>query len=363
MKILQFCPTLSYGDAIGNEVLLMKNIISSLGYTTEVYCEYVHLPYTEKHGKNINRLGEVNQDDIIILHLSTGSSINELFEKIKCRKIIRYHNITPPEFFIPYNSFYSGINEWALQSAEKLAKKVDYCLAASNYNKSDLISMGYKCHIDVVPLLLDFDAYRNTPSESVIEQYYDDKYVNILFVGRIAPNKKIENLIMVFGIYQKYFNRKCRLFLVGSYDENDRYYIRLRKYVTLSGIDNVVFSGHIKLKEVLAYYHLADVFLCMSEHEGFCVPLVEAMFFGIPIIAYDRCAVKEILGGIGFLIDEKNFLVFAKSIDYLIRHPETRGKIISAQTLRLSGFDTEKTTNQFKTLLNRFISAGRNKST
>jgi glycosyltransferase involved in cell wall biosynthesis len=183
--------------------------------------------------------------------------------------------------------------------------------------------------------------------------------VNILFVGRVAPNKKIENLIRVFGIYQKYFNRKSRLFLVGSYDENGTYYTKLEKYIALSGVDNVVFSGHIKLNEVLAYYHLADIFLCMSEHEGFCVPLVEAMFFGVPIIAYDRCAVKETLGGSGFLINEKDFLVFAKSIDYLIRNPEAREKIISAQKSRLSDFDTEKTINQFKTLLNGFTSADR----
>jgi glycosyltransferase involved in cell wall biosynthesis len=361
MKILQFCPVLSYGDAIGNEVLFMKEVISSMGYQTEVYYESADR-FSENHGKKIENLADINTNDIGILHLSTGASLNDQFADMKCRKIIRYHNITPPDFFKPYDPFYVGINKWALQSAEKLAKSADYCLADSDYNKSDLAGMGYKCPIDVVPLLLNFDVYRNKPAQSVLSRYTDN-YVNILFVGRVAPNKKIENLIRGFGTYQKYFNEKSRLFLVGSYDENGTYYTKLEKYIALSGVENVVFSGHIKLNEVLAYYHLADIFLCMSEHEGFCVPLVEAMFFGIPVIAYDKCAVKETIGRSGFLINEKNFLVFAKSIDYLIRHPETREKIISAQTSRLSDFDTKKTISQFKILLHGFINTARNKST
>jgi glycosyltransferase involved in cell wall biosynthesis len=354
MKILQFCPTLSYGDAIGDEVLFMKKILLSLGYETEIYCEFVHHPYTRKDAKNIDNISIVSKNDVAILHLSTGSRLNELFGDMSCRKIIRYHNITPPDFFENYNPSYSGINKWALQSARKLAKVTDYCLGDSSFNKSDLLNMGYNCKIDVMPLLIDFDKYKDNPDKFVLSQYAD-KYTNILFTGRIVPNKKIENLIKVFSLYQKHFNRKSRLFLVGSYNKNDTYYIKLEKYIDLIEVNNVLFTGHIKIEDVLAYYHLADIFLCMSEHEGFCVPLVEAMFFDVPIIAYDKCAVKETLGGAGFLISEKDPLAFAKAIDYVLRNIKIREKIIAAQKSKLHDFDTKKTINQFSALLDEFV--------
>ncbi|MDR2409667.1 MAG: glycosyltransferase family 4 protein [Bacteroidales bacterium] len=358
MKILQFCPTLSYGDAIGNEVLYMKRIISVLGYETEVYCEFVHPPYTENHAKTFENLVgiEINTDDIVILHLSTESRLNEVFENMNCRKVIRYHNITPPCFFEFYNPSYSEINRWALQDAAKLARVVDYCFAASDFNKSDLISMGYNCKIDTMPILIDYSTYRNKSVQSILSQYNDD-YVNILFVGRMAPNKKVENVIKVFKLYQKHFNEKSRLFLVGSYNNEDKYYIILKNYIDLLKVHNVIFTGHIKLEAVLTYYHLADIFLCMSEHEGFCVPLVEAMFFGVPIVAYDKCAVKDTLGDSGFLISEKTPLIFAEAIDYIHRHPEWKERMIAGQKCRLDDFDSRRTVRQFSVLLDNFINS------
>lgn len=115
-----------------------------------------------------------------------------------------------------------------------------------------------------------------------MEHYKDDGYTNFIFVGRVAPNKKQEDVIRAFYCYKKYCNPKSRLFIVGSYNGMERYYHRLRRYVGALELDNVVFTGHIPFAQILAYYHLADLFLCMSDHEGFCVPLVEAMYFNLP---------------------------------------------------------------------------------
>ena len=156
--------------------------------------------------------------------------------------------------------------------------------------------MGYTCPIDVCPILIPFSDYEKEPDRRVLRRYKGDGKTNLLFVGRIAPNKKQENVIRAFYFYHKYYSPDSRLFLVGSWSGMESYYERLCDYVKALGIaEHVVFTGHIRFDEILAYYHLADVFLCMSEHEGFCVPLVEAMYFHVPIVAYSCAAVPDTL--------------------------------------------------------------------
>ena len=143
--------------------------------------------------------------------------------------------------------------------------------------------MGYTCPIDVLPILIPFDDYAKTPSQQVIDRY-SDGYTNLIFTGRIAPNKRQEDVIRAFYDYKKFYNPKSRLILVGGHNGMERYYHRLKSYINALELEDVVFPGHIKFDEILAYYKIADVFLCQSEHEGFCVPLVEAMYFDVPVV-------------------------------------------------------------------------------
>lgn len=198
-----------------------------------------------------------------------------------------------------------------------LADKVDYCLAVSEFNKQNLRELGYKVPIDVLPVIIPFDDYKRKPNQDILERYKDGKH-NIIFTGRVAPNKCHQDVIAAFACYKKYYDSKARLFLVGSYNETDTYYRKLKKYIELLGLDDVVFTGHIKFEEILAYYSVADVFVCMSEHEGFCVPLIEAMFFGVPIIAYNCTAVPSTLGDAGILVDKKDSIETAALINKVI---------------------------------------------
>lgn len=223
MKIIQLIPTLAYGDAIGNDTIVLKKVIKSLGYKTEIYADSMTPSIGEGVARSIKRLPKLDPDDIAILHLSTGSKINYEFAELLCKKVVMYHNITPPHFFKGYDNYIKEVNESGLNAVKYLADKVDYCIADSEYNKSNLIELGYKCDIDVMPILVPFEDYKAMPSQTIIDQYQDE-YTNILFTGRIAPNKKQEDVIRAFYMYKKYFNPQARLFLVGAQGEKNIYY-------------------------------------------------------------------------------------------------------------------------------------------
>ena len=275
-----------------------------------------------------------------------------------CRKVMVYHNITPPQFFEEYSVKAAQLCQNGLEGASYLADKVDYCLAVSEYNKQDLIRMGYTCPIDVLPILIPFDDYAKTPSQQVIDRY-SDGYTNLIFTGRIAPNKRQEDVIRAFYDYKKFYNPKSRLILVGGHNGMERYYHRLKSYINALELEDVVFPGHIKFDEILAYYKIADVFLCQSEHEGFCVPLVEAMYFDVPVVAYDSSAIAGTLGGGGFLLKDKNPVETAGVINRVVTDEALRTQIIKNQQARLADFDHKVIEAQFKMYLDTFINGGR----
>ena len=218
--------------------------------------------------------------------------------------------------------------------------------------------MGYTCPIDVLPILIPFDDYAKTPSQQVIDRY-SDGYTNLIFKGRIAPNKRQEDVIRAFYDYKKFYNPKSRLILVGGHNGMERYYHRLKSYINALELEDVVFPGHIKFDEILAYYKIADVFLCQSEHEGFCVPLVEAMYFDVPVVAYDSSAIAGTLGGGGFLLKDKNPVETAGVINRVVTDEALRTQIIKNQQARLADFDHKVIEAQFKTYLDTFINGGR----
>ena len=356
MRIIQILPTLSFGDAIGNDTLALKGAIRDMGYETEVYAENIDKRLPAGSGLDISKLSGLKKDDIILYHKSTGTDLTFKIDEFKCRRIMVYHNITPPEFFRPYSPAATALTEYGYKGVEYLKDKVEYCLADSSYNRSDLLRMGYTCPIDVRPILIRFEDYKQTPDEETIRKYSDGKK-NLIFVGRIAPNKKQEDVIRAFYHYKK-LNPESRLILVGSYSGMENYYNRLVKYAAALGLkDDVVFTGHIKFSAILAFYRIADVFVCMSAHEGFCVPLAEAMFFDVPIVALDTSAIYDTLGGSGFLVDDNDPVFVSRVIDRVLNDEALRNELISGQRRRLEDFSYEKIRDTFTEQLKNFIAA------
>lgn len=349
-RVIQLVSVLNFGDAVGNEVIAFKNILSKAGIPTGIFTAGIHKKIPEGTAWTIDKLPELCDDDIIIYHFASKCALFDLVKTLPGKKVLRYHNVTPPEFFAPYDKVAESVTREGLEQVSELKEYIDYVLAVSEFNKADLIRMGYTCKIDVLPILIKFDDYEQTPSKEVIEKYTDG-IKNIVFVGRVAPNKKLEDLIQSFACYQKKYGNQARLILVGSYSEEDKYYIELRKLENELNVKNVIFTGHISFADILAYYKVADVFLCLSEHEGFCVPLVEAMYFNVPIIAYASSAIPDTLGGAGVLLESKEPERVAIALKQLLNSKEECDKLLRTEQERLVKFSS----NEIGTMLLKHI--------
>jgi Glycosyltransferase len=353
MKIIQLLPSIAYGDAVGNNAIAYKQLLKKLGFKTNIFAENIDSRLPSGSCDYITNMPKIENDDILIYHLAIGSDLNYKVVDYKCKKIIMYHNITPPQFFKGYNKTAYRLCIEGLKATEFLSDKVDYCIADSQFNKENLLDMNYKCKIDVLPILIPFDDYKKKPSNEILKKF--NNKTNIVFMGRIVPNKRQEDIIEAFYYYKKYINVNARLILVGSYSGTEKYYEQLKKYVEKLNLDDVYFTGHIKFNEILAYYKTADIFLCMSEHEGFCVPLVEAMFFDVPIIAYDSSAIAGTLGRSGLLIKEKKPIEIAELMNRLIIDKDLREKVIYNQKIRLKDFSYDVIKRQFVKYIEDFI--------
>ena len=352
MKILQTLPSLRRGDAVGNDAMAINRALLKMGYDAELYaldiqasCQREARPYQKM---------KLRKEDILLYHNAAGSKLTDDFAETPCRKIMIYHNITPPQFFRGYSIHGETMTKEGLEQTRRIADKVEYCLAVSEFNKQDLRRMGYTCPIDVRPILIPFSDYEQEPSKKILKRYEGDGYTNILFVGRIAPNKKYEDLIRVFYYYKR-INPKSRLILVGNPLGFERYDESLKQYAKELGLDDIIFTGGVPFQEILAYYHLADAFLCMSEHEGFCVPLVEAMFFHVPIFAYDSTAIPSTLGGSGVLLEEKNPIFVAKVMQRVLEDERLKEQVVKGQQERLEDFSYERIYAQLEKCMHRFI--------
>lgn len=353
MKIVQVLPCLSFGDAVGNDTLALKEIISEKGYKTRIYSQILSKDFPKDIAFPASKLPKFSKDDIVILHEAVGTELNNWIEKQKCRKVMIYHNITPSEFFMGYDNNSFNACRHGYKQLRNLTKTFDMILSDSAYNRQNLVDMGFKATNHVLPILIPFDDYKKTPSQKVLSKYKDDGYTNIIFVGRVVPNKCQEDVIAAFNEYQRYFNKNSRLFIVGSFMET--YSNRLKEYTKKLGTKNVIFTGHCPFDEILAYYHLADIFLCQSEHEGFCVPLVEAMYFDVPIVAYNSSAIGETLGGSGFLLKEKNPLETASVMDRILTNETLKQTILENQKERLQDFQYEKIKALFWKYMDEFM--------
>ena len=349
MRIVQLLQTMAFGDAVSNDAAAIDRMLSEMGYKTGLYAFNVDPRLPESVVSHWKKMKELRDDDLLIFHASTGDPLNRMIPSLGGKKMMIYHNITPSSFFRGYSRMVEELTDTGRRQIRRLADQFSYCVADSDYNRFDLRQMGYQCPIDVCPIMIPFEDYDKEPDRKVLGKYQGDGWTNLLFVGRIAPNKKQEDVIRAFYYYHRDYNPKSRLFLVGSDTGMTNYRYQLENYIRALGLTGrVIFPGHISFAAILAYYRLADVFVCMSEHEGFCVPLVEAMYFDLPIVAYASSAIPETLGKGGLLLDSKDPQVAAAAIDRMIRDKELRVKISEEQKARLAQFRYEQVSATMK---------------
>lgn len=352
--IHQFHPTVKYGDAITDEIFNIRRVIQKWGMRSEVYALHIDpkLRRQTRHYKKLSK--ELSKEDILFVHYSIGSETFSNIEEMPGRKVLIYHNITPPQFFTGFNLKYFSFTDWGRRELPNLVGKVELALADSEYSRRELADRGF-AKTGVLPIMIDLSRYDSeTPRAEIISRYRDGK-TNILFVGRISPNKKQEDVIKAFYVYQRFINPKSRLFLVGTQEGLESYRDALARLVARLGVKDVYMTGHVEFDELIAYYQIADVFVCLSEHEGFCVPLLEAMHFNIPIVAFNATAVPDTLGNAGVLLNEKDFLVIAETVNELALDGDLRKLIIAGQQSRLTDFSPEMLEKTLRDHLRQYL--------
>jgi glycosyltransferase involved in cell wall biosynthesis len=328
-RLHQLTAALSYGDAIGNEALAIQKHLRAAGYESDIFAEGVH-PRMAHLARPLWEYADVSAPDTVCLyHFSIGSAAGRMIFHAPDRLVAIYHNITPARFFLGFHPHLAGLCYHGRRELSAFAPRTELGLGDSEYNRRELEEAGY-ARTAVLPIVLDLAAYAAPPSP-VTRALFDDGRTNVLFVGRMIPNKRIDDLIRTFAAYQRAFNPKSRLILAGDHRGHERYYARLQELVREVRAEEVVFTGHVQQDDLLACYAAAHVFLCLSEHEGFGVPLVEAMVFGLPVIAYDAGAVAETLRGGGILLSEKDPMTVAALIDRVTADGALRATVLRTQ--------------------------------
>lgn len=355
MQIHQILPTLSPGDAIGNEVLEIRKILRSWGYKSDIYAQNIH-PDMAKFAKIFTEYKKISSPkNILIFHFAIGSEVSEFVKNLDDKKIIIYHNITPPNYFKGINDTLVHLLINGRKELKEFSNITDLALGVSAYNEKELIKIGFR-NTGILPILLDFSLYDQEPDKKILNRFGQDNMTNIIFVGRLAPHKMQEDIIKIFYYYNKFIEHRSRLILVGSYGGAEIYYEYIRSIIKQLHLDNVYITGQINFRELLAYYGVADIFVSMSGHEGFCVPILESMYFDIPIIAYKSSAIPYTLEDSGILVNKKNYIAIAEMINMVVNNGELKKKIIKKQQERLQYFHRSNTEKSFKHYLDSIIS-------
>lgn len=334
MRIDQLVPAYHRGDAIGDEATYLRRFFLSQGFESEIF-RLSSDRELEAESKDFAFFPEPAPGDITILHFALPSPLTAPFRRLRSKKVIIYHNVTSPGFFSGYCEEMVRIARLGHEELHSLAGTVDLALADSPFNARELAELGFR-EPQVFPLFLDFAKY-GQPMNSFLHRLFRDGRTNLLFVGRVAPNKKIEDLIKVTFHYKKYISPLVRLIIVGKTSSLPAYCRALVKLADdfLLTPEEIVFTGHLPDDEMFALYRAADVFLSMSEHEGFCLPLVESMIFDLPVVAYNSTAVPDTLDGSGILLKQKQVDRVAELLDIIVRDRELRMKLIRGQRDRL----------------------------
>jgi L-malate glycosyltransferase len=347
-RVHQLLAALSYGDAVSHHALAIQTALRGAGYESDIFVEHVH-PRMARFVRPYWEYPQVSSPKTVCLfHFSIGSAASPLIHHLPDRLVTIYHNITPPEYFVGFRPHLVGLTYHARRELALFVPRTALALGVSEFNRRELEGMGFR-PTGVLPIVPDFPSYER-PGSRLTRALYDDGRTNIVFVGRISPNKRIDDLVRTFACYQRYVNPHSRLLLVGDHRGYEKYYDRLQEMVQALRLSEVVFTGHVDEDDLAAYYRLGHLFLCLSEHEGYGVPLLEAMAAGLPIVAYDAGAVAETLRGAGIVLADKSPEVVAELMGEILSRPALRARILQGQARVLAEY---KAIDPAKMLLER----------
>ncbi len=337
MIVNQWVPAAHRGDAIGDSARRVRGLLRAMGHQSDLFALTIDdelrgdvRPFTD---------ADASAGDLTIFHYALPSAMTEAFARLPRGRVLQYHNVTPAHFFAPYHAGIFRLAMLGRQELATLAGRTDMALGDSAYNAAELDALGFT-NTGVFPIAIDVSRIVDAPRRPALERVLGDGPLNFLFVGRIVPNKKIEDHIRLAEVYKRYVDVNYRFLFVGRTDGVPRYYDMIRALIAEYQMpaDRFVFTGPVPDDDLATYYRMAHVYISLSEHEGFCVPLLEAMAADVPVLAYGATAVPDTLGGAGVQFTPKDLEVAAELLGALAYDDGLRARVIAGQRRRLADF-------------------------
>lgn len=332
-RVHQVLASLGYGDAIGNQVLGLQQVFRDAGFESEIYAETADARLEDRILTYRDLPADVAPADLLVHHFSLGSRASRTAYAVPSRMLLVYHNITPPQYFL-------GEHPWLVRQCyhgrrELLAyrSRVDLAAGVSEFNRAELDAAGFS-PTAILPVVPGFSHLDGPPDPGVLDAY-DDGTVNVLFVGRLIPSKRPDNLIRYFHAFQREVGAPARLLIAGSHDQFAGYRDELLAFAAALGVNDVHLLGQVTNEELTALYDVADLFLCASEHEGFCVPLIEAFYKRVPVVAFAAAAVPATLDGGGILFGTRDPIEVAALMASVITQPGIEQTLLDRQDAAL----------------------------
>jgi L-malate glycosyltransferase len=337
VRIHQWVPAAHRGDAIGDSARKVRDLLRRMGHQSELFA----LTMDDELRNDVQPFAtaEATRGDITIFHFALPSPMTDAFAALNGAKVLQYHNITPAAFFAPYDAGLFRLAALGRRELATLAGRVDLALGDSEFNRRELEALGFT-RTGVLPIAVDTERITSAPPRPALERILADGLINVLFVGRIVPNKKIEDHIRLAELYKRNVDSYYRFIFVGRHDGVPRYYAQIRALIAEFEMlpDRFWFTGPVPDEDLAAFYRWADAYVSLSEHEGFCVPLVEAMAADVPVVAYAAGAVPETLGGAGLLFEPKDLELAAELLGLVVYDREVRTGVLRGQRARLRAF-------------------------
>jgi glycosyltransferase involved in cell wall biosynthesis len=337
----QWLPAAHRGDAVGDHARTVRALLRRRGYESDVFAMTIDddlrddiLPWDDPAAR---------QGDVTLLHFAVPSPMTAAFRTLPGARVLQYHNVTPAHFFAPFDDGICRLAWLGREELATLAGATDLALGDSEYNRQELEDLGFS-PTGVLPIVVDTERLTAAARVPALEKLLQDGLANILFVGRLAPNKKIEDHIRLAEQYKRYVDAYYRFIFVGRTMAVPRYYAAVRALVAEYRMlpERFWFTDTVPDAELAAYYRNAHAYVSLSEHEGFCVPLVEAMSMEVPVLAYAAGAVPETLGGAGVTFAPKDLEYAAELLGALVYDQPFRQDVLAGQRRRLADFHVSR---------------------
>jgi glycosyltransferase involved in cell wall biosynthesis len=358
--IHQFIPSLAGRDAIGAHTLHVQDLLRELGYRSEIFVGDA-LPDVRRRSRPYRQYERDRHRGRawLLYQSSIGSPIADFLADRQEPKVVNFHNITPARLLEGWDPDVAEGVATGRRQLVRLAPHTTAAIAVSRFNEQDLISAGYRS-TTVVPPLIDLESFDSDVDREAMERLGAARAeggADLLFVGRILPHKAQHDVIKALAAYRQVYDPRARLHLVGGVSSRS-YRRALIQFVAELGLEDAVdLAGSVTQAELAAYYRTADVFVCCSDHEGFCIPLLEAMHHGIPVVSYAAGAVPETIDGAGLVLEDKAAGEMAAAIDRVVRDPALRKVLVEAGLRRLEDFRLERTRERFADAIRAAVSA------